>query len=137
MFRIVDTAAGSDYDDGRHYATADEAAAAVESPDWDPGYNAPSDETFWIDYDIRSVDDGETARTVTIAVHPAEPRCSEDEHDWQDGPVRGDGAGVRYTDTCRHCGVRRVTESQPQRRDTGAYAPTARISYRDADGEAV
>ena len=140
MYRIIDTAPYADgYDDGERYATIADARAAVRDPSWSHGYDSDTTEaTWWVDYDIIEIIDGapedDVVDTVTIAIHPEEPPCTEPEHAWQDGQPYGDGAGVRYTDTCTHCGLERVTESRPQRRDNGAYAPTERVSYR-RDGE--
>jgi len=50
---------------------------------------------------------------VHVDLQPEEPACTAGEHAWLDGAVWGSGTGVCYTDTCRHCGVRR-------RVDTGA-----------------
>lgn len=138
MYRIIDTTPGAGgYDDGRRYASIADAIDTVRDPSWDHGYG-PDTETWWVDYDIAEIIDGapddDVVDTVTIAIHPAEPACSGSVHAWQDGQPYGDGAGVRYTDTCRHCGLERVTESRPQRRDNGAYAPTERVHYR-RDGE--
>lgn len=46
-----------------------------------------------------------------VLVDPEEPDCDDVEHAWQDGPVRGKGGGITYTDTCAHCGLRRHVDT--------------------------
>ena len=139
MYRIIDTTPGADGYVGRRYATISEAIAAVEDPGFHHGYDSDTtEETWWVDYDIVEVrpdeDEDEVVDTVTLAIEPAEPRCTEPAHAWVDVAVHRDGAGVRYVDRCEHCELERVTESSPQRRDNGAYAPTERVHYRRDGG---
>jgi hypothetical protein len=83
--------------------------------------------TCWVDARI-------TARGVdyelrSIAVDPGEPECdSEHEHDWHETGVQGHGGGVMVYETCRHCGVERVTDTWAQRPDTGEQGLLS-ISY--------
>lgn len=66
----------------------------------------------------------------TVAIDPNEPRCSEEDHDWQrphkivggieDNPgVQGHGGGVYITEVCMHCGCKKVTDSWAQNPETG------------------
>jgi hypothetical protein len=51
------------------------------------------------------------AEWYKVQVDPAEPDCEDVDHSWQDGPVRGSGGGVTYTDTCAYCGCRRHVDT--------------------------
>lgn len=78
----------------------------------------PADETHWVDVAILD-SRGNAVETVTTAIDPEEPDCTEPAHDWQDECVRGSGGGVRITETCRHCRRTKTTDTWAQRRDTG------------------
>lgn len=76
----------------------------VAGGDW-----ADEGRTFFVQV---QVDGGDDHTSHKVQVDPAEPPClGGDEHDWKDGPVRGSGGGVAYTDTCRRCGLRRHTDT--------------------------
>jgi hypothetical protein len=71
-------------------------------------------------------------RTVTVTFQPAEPPCpGRDGHDWQDGTPRGSGGGVIYTDTCAHCGLRRITDTWDTDPATGDVMQT--IAYEQPE----
>ena len=73
--------------------------------------------TQWVDV-LVTAPDGEE-RSFTYAVEPVEPECTESEHEWHEYEVHGHGGGVISSDRCRHCGVRRHTDTWAQRFDTG------------------
>lgn len=80
-------------------------------------------------------EDGEyeaDGRTVTADLRPAEPPCTAPEgHDWEEGPAYGSGGGVKYTNTCRHCGLRMTADTWDTDRATGAVMGT--IEYETAN----
>lgn len=85
----------------------DLAAAEVAAADWVGDYAEPCPRTTWEAITITSPTG--TATRLRVAVEAEEPDCSEDDHDWRDGPVYGSGGGVCYRQTCQHCGlVKRV-----------------------------
>ena len=72
--------------------------------------------------------------TLGITWQPSEPPCAEDEghmqHSWRDGIVRCSGGGVIYTDTCRHCGMERTTDTWAQDPNNGSEGHTS-VSYSE------
>lgn len=69
------------------------------------------DRTHFVNVLIAPADDLDAAEWYKVQVDPAEPDCDDVDHAWQDGPVRGNGGGVVYTDTCAHCGCRRHVDT--------------------------
>lgn len=70
-----------------------------------------ADRTFFVTVYVAPVGEPDPC-PIKVTVHPDEPPCPDgDEHDWEDGPVFGSGGGVRYRDTCRRCGLARVTDT--------------------------
>lgn len=67
-----------------------------------------------------------------IDVDPVEPKCTAAEHDWTEESVRGHGGGVVVVEVCAHCGVRKVTDTWAQDRETGEQGLTS-VSYQDSD----
>jgi hypothetical protein len=71
---------------------------------------------------------GETASRGWV-IPAAEPDCTEElePHTWQEGQVWGSGGGVRWTDMCLRCGIRRTTDTwSVDPRDGGIYGTTTR-----------
>ena len=105
------------------------------------GYDAPDPEhgTIWCDVAILDAD-GDEVETVTVAIDPDEPDCSDGcGHEWvSDGAsgfgtvVCGHGGGVVCRSVCARCGVRRISDSWAQRPDTGEQGLDS-VSYRDGD----
>ena len=69
------------------------------------------DRTVFVNVLIAPADDLDAAEWHKVQVDPAEPDCEDVDHAWQDGPVRGSGGGVAYTDTCADCGCRRHVDT--------------------------
>lgn len=104
-------------------ATDDEdARAQAEAWAREGDWNTP-DRTIWID--VRITDDEGDHEVVTVAIGPDEPECSEGEHSWKDEGVRGHGGGVVIVEACKHCGVKRITDTWAQRPDTGEQGLTS------------
>ena len=88
--------------------------------------------TIWVDVHIeRRVGRGAAAEwkrveTLTIAVQPPEPRCTQRTgHVWREGRIRGDGGGVACTDTCERCGLEREDTTWATRPDDGTQGHAA------------
>jgi hypothetical protein len=128
--------------------TAEEAAQEyVDGGDWET-----TGVTWWIDIRCTPLDDAgedieDDAETITIAVEPEEPECTEADHDWcnplevvggiESNPgVWGHGGGVEITEVCRHCGAYRITDTWAQRQDTGEQGLRS-TEYRDADSDSL
>lgn len=78
----------------------------VEGGDW-----GESDRTFFVTVYVATVGESDSC-PIKVTVQPDEPPCpGEDEHDWEDGLVYGSGGGVKWRDTCRRCGLERVTDT--------------------------
>lgn len=103
----------------------------VAGGDW-----ADEGRTFFVQVYVSQVDDEDGDYTShKVQVDPAEPPCDDgDEHDWKDGPVRGSGGGVAYTDTCRRCGLRRHTDTWASDPSDGTQGHRT-IRYSDPDPE--
>lgn len=129
--------------------TIDAAKAAAHEWQHDGYCGEPSASTFWVDtYIIEVGPDGaeETVATVTTAIDPSEPDCTEKAHDWQspheivgglkENPgVWGNGGGVRIVEVCMHCGCRRETNTWATRPDTGEQGlRSLRYLYPDQVG---
>ena len=83
--------------------------------------------TLWVDVAIQDAS-GAILETITEAVHPEEPKCTEfPEHRWQDAGVHGNGGGVILRSRCA-CGVEQTTDTWSMRPDTGEQGLTS-ISY--------
>ena len=69
-----------------------------------------------------------------LQLEPNEPECSNLKgHDWENGrPSNSLNGGVKYTDTCCHCGLRRHTAT---RYDTPVHPHVyfTKVSYEPAD----
>lgn len=108
----------------------DLADARRQARDWirDGSYDEISS-TIWVDCDI--MQGGEVVATVTEAMDPVEPECSDETgHDWRaphhlvgglvENPgVHGHGGGVVSVEVCILCGCKRTCDSWAQRPDTG------------------
>lgn len=105
--------------------TAQEAAEAyVEGSDW------TQEHTWWARLTVTAPDGEETGHT--IAIDPEEPRCTEAEHEWDEGQAWGAASGgVVSTDICQHCNIRRVNASQASCPVTGQTMGPA-VSYGEA-----
>jgi len=69
------------------------------------------DRTVFVNVLVAPVGNAVAAEWHKVQVDPAEPDCEDVDHAWQDGPVRGNGGGVTYLDTCAHCGLRRHVDT--------------------------
>lgn len=116
--------------------TAKEAAELyAEEGDWPDGH------TFWVNVYVQPSTGDEEAdfdqrQFFKIPVHPEEPECSEDDHDWQspysllgglesNPGVWGHGGGVKYTEVCMNCGCGRHVDTwaqDPQDGQQGLYS---------------
>jgi hypothetical protein len=83
-------------------ATAREAAELYAADEV-----SADDRTAFVNVLVAPVGNAVAAEWHKVQVDPEEPDCDDVDHAWQDGPVRGNGGGVVYTDTCAHCGCRR------------------------------
>jgi hypothetical protein len=104
-----------------------QAEAWVRAGDW----NEP-EETIWIRVVISQ--DGEHADSVTVAIDPTEPACSNyEDHDWRSPYallVWGHGGGgVVIHEVCVQCGCKRTTDTWAQDRSTGEQGLTS-VSYQ-------
>ena len=105
-------------------------AAEIELADW-IGDNYPSEaRTYWVRAYVTSPEGRRTF--VRVEVEPSEPECSEDDHDWVDGPIYGSGGGVAWTSKCRHCGLRRRTDTWASDPQDGSQGH-ASVEYLPAD----
>jgi len=71
---------------------------------------------------------GETA-TRRWVIPAWEPDCTDGElspHDWQEGQVWGNGGGLRWTDVCLQCGLRRTTDTWSTDPRDGGICTTTR-----------
>lgn len=130
--------------DTREFPSIEEAAEEAESSVDRANYDADDDRTMWVDWEARLAEapDCETncpdngtcgachpgSRSGTVTIEPIEPGCTEDAHDYEDGQPFGHGGGVVYTDICRHCGLKRRTDTWAQRSDTGEQG-LVEVSY--------
>lgn len=75
------------------------------------------------------------AGSLRIEVPPQEPDCLDDhDHEWTDEVVRGNGGGIRSTDRCAHCGVRRTYDTWAQDPVDGSQGHKA-WSFQPAEDE--
>ena len=82
--------------------------------------------TIWVDFLLYN---NEEEHSVTIAVNPSAPKCSESEHDFQspfelvggiesNPGVFGSGGGVIIDEACMNCGCKKQTDTWAYRPDT-------------------
>jgi hypothetical protein len=91
--------------------------ARAEARAWAEDIDADN-ETRWVD--TRILLDGEVIETVTTAIDPEEPDCSDDDgHDWGPDHVYGHGGGVTISNICQHCGIKKIIDTWASRPDTG------------------
>lgn len=114
--------------------TAREAAQSyVDSGDWD------RERTMFHHVRVWPLGEEDDTETFEITVDPAEPSCSEDEHDWQsphaivgglrsNPGVRGNGGGVISTEVCMNCGCSRTTDTWATDPGNGTQGHTT-VSY--------
>lgn len=127
-------------------ATTPEGAAAeyVAGGDW-----GDFDSTLF--HTIHVALDGEVIYTVTVTVDPPEPACEstpdDDDatgythhrgkwtrdvgHEWKETSAQGSGGGVIVTETCCHCGLRRVTDTWATNPSDGTEGHTS-VRYEQA-----
>jgi len=108
---------------------ADAARAYVDDGEW-----GADEATVFIP--VRTTDpDGET-EWFSFAIHPCEPKCTDGRrgHDWhreggiaENPGVWGHGGGTVTTETCRHCGITRQTDTWASTPDGGH---DTRIQYQ-------
>lgn len=73
--------------------------------------------------------------TIVAEIPAIEPPCSAGEaHEWTDGRITGSGGGVKYTDTCTRCGVRRSVDTWADDGYGGVAESTAYLPAED-DGD--
>lgn len=109
----AETIAAADLEDARA-----QAIAMIHREDYDCGYEPDYETTIWVDATIEGPDGEETS--IVAQLDPPEPDCeSEAGHEWEDGPVYGDGGGIAWTSTCRHCAWRKRYTNWGQRPDNG------------------
>jgi len=121
---------------------ADSAREAAEefAGTWDD-WGSCERKTLWINvYVIELAEDGEpnegTGEHVKVTLEPPEGQCDGalyGMHDWQeDGDPRGSGGGVVYSDTCAHCGLRRITNTWDYDPEDGRQGLTS-VEYVERD----
>ena len=112
--------------------------ACSQASDWvQQGDYSDIESTVWVDCFI-STEDDEVEETITVAIDPEEPECSEEylDHDFQspydilggckENPgVYGSGGGVAYTEVCMNCGCGKHVNTWAQRHDTGEQGLTS------------
>lgn len=126
--------------------TAPDLAGAVKLAGEPDPFDYEILETIWIEWHVsladapgceEECDEGAAcgacwpeSDSVVFRLDPAEPRCSEDSHEWVDGAVYGLGVGEGsfHTDTCSHCGCNRTTDTQGPNPVTGEQGEVS-ISY--------
>lgn len=85
-------------------------------------------ETWWIHLAVRRAYKRKKRgdfSSVSVEVPPDEPECTESKHKWVDEQTRCNGGGVIITDTCEHCGVKRIINTWAQDRETGSQGLTS------------
>ena len=106
--------------------TGDDAIGLAGDP---ADYYGPADEPIFGSFTAVCRETGETV-TRGWVIPATEPDCLDGElspHDWQEGQVWGSGGGVRQTDVCLRCGIRRTTDTWTvDPRDGGIYGTTTR-----------
>lgn len=134
-----------EYGDTIHCPTASSPEEAAEEL-FSQGYTAPASQSeeyrAWV---YRLDEDGEEidGRWIRHTVHPDEPPCEEDDHDWrspysvlgglEENPgVAGKGGGVVVREVCRHCGRYRITDTWADDGHGGQMEDDC-IWYEDAD----
>lgn len=122
---------GSGYRDdfvSRPSTVEDDLCDWIREGEWG-GEDGVVRKTTWIHASYRCAESNERGE-VTVTIDPEEPKCTEDEHDWQSphklvGGLRenpgvfGHGGGVRIYAACMHCGCGRLTDTWAQDRETG------------------
>jgi hypothetical protein len=107
---------------------AETGDAALDQAGDPADYYGPSAEPIFGSWTARCRETGETA-TRRWVIPASEPDCAEElaPHDWQEGQAWGSGGGVRQTDTCLRCGLRRETDTWTvDPRDGGIFGATTR-----------
>lgn len=130
------------------FAAKNDEAAKAYAEDWLREGDWDRTRTLHLDayvFRIEGKKEVEVGR-VEVSLEPQEPRCTEDEHDWQapieivggikENPgVWGHGGGVIIRECCMHCGCAKVTDTWAQDNcgrqglTSVEYEPDA---YRDA-----
>lgn len=98
---------------------------------------------FVLDEDNDVIELEVDSETITVEVHPPEPDCEQDDHDWQrphsvvggveENPgVWGSGGGVKITEVCRHCGHYKTTNTYATNPANGKQGLTS-IAYCKPD----
>jgi hypothetical protein len=99
-----------DLESGEEYAisapTRREAIAAVVD---DFRGNDEPPETYWITV-VAESDDGDHWEG-RVPVHPVEPECTADKHEWKLLATHLNGGGVVIDETCSVCGLRRTEDT--------------------------
>lgn len=122
-----------DSDGGRWTVTATTVLRALLAAESDVlRHSADSDSTQWTTVWVSHEADGVDECRRVVVVHPEEPDCSADAHEWEDDGVRANAGGVIVRETCAHCGVSRITDTWAQRPDTGEEGLTS-VHYEAAD----
>jgi len=130
----------SGYDE-RFDAVSDEAAEAraeelLREGDWNQD---SAEKSFRVRASVGRVsaepdgtEDIQGWRTVMVQLDPVPPQCSgrQQAHDFDGGPSYGSGGGVKYTDTCRKCRLRRTTDTWAT--DPADGTPFTAVSYEAA-----
>jgi len=113
--------------------SAEEAAQAyVDDGSWgDPPYGDVT-QTTWVDVWVWQPGREDDRECHTITIEPDEPECSEAAHEWRDVGTWGHGGGVIIEERCRHCGLKRITDTWAQRRDTGEQGLRS-VAYESPD----
>jgi hypothetical protein len=107
------------------------ADARTQAVEWarEGDYIDEGQETIWVDVRVDGADGSHD--TVTVAIDPEEPECSDENgHEWaapvdivggcKESPgVYGHAGGVTISEVCVHCGCRKLIDTWAQRRDTG------------------
>jgi hypothetical protein len=106
----------------------------VDGGDW----GDPVNHTFWVDVSVK-LKGTNNAGWYKITMHPEEPECTQDEHDWQSpywllGGVKenpgcwGHGGGAVSEAVCLHCGCSRLEDTWAQDMSDGTQGHYA-IEY--------
>jgi hypothetical protein len=139
-YRVQDESASDDFE------AADYDAALAYAEEWLRTGSYDVNTTLWLDAHVFSLtEDGECDErlgSVEVTLHPEQPKCEEESHEWcspydllgglKENPgVWGNGGGVIIREVCKHCGVKRVTNTWAQNPCTGEQGLTS-VEYLDA-----
>jgi len=83
--------------------------------------------TFWVDATVTDREDEK--HRIVVQIDPPEPDCVEDEHEWLEGAVFGNGGGLGSVSVCVYCGTEKHWSSGRSRTDTGQGRYTT-VEYR-------